>query len=359
MVLDRFRKRLDAGATAAGSSSAALRASLEAALPPATALVYDGLDPQLSAAAAALAAGDPAPIGSLLAATRAGQLWDRRSRAVASAARQAVGDPLVVRRWLESTPQDPDAAVVAAALHMQLAWRARPQAPEADQGAFHGLLAEALPLIGHALAVNPADPVIYEVALDHARAMGAAREVFYDLCQRADAVALYHLGWQSAALRFLSPRWHGSPDEAWLYADAVSEDAPVAARVALLPVLALSEIWRDDVARFGSAGGPGRAFVLERIDAAVQRAHAHLSAPTGPTGPTALTGTGAEPVDRIEAIAVVAHLLGQAGRDAEAYDAYLALGPHVTVLPWGSYMDPVSTFTEFRQDAVHARAALG
>lgn len=316
------------------------------ALPPSTELVYDGADLQLTAAVAQLTAGDPGPLAPLLASTRATRDWDRRSHAVAKAAQATAGDHGPVRAWAQGAPNDPDAALLIAAAHLQLAWQARARRG-ADEpgaaGAFHTMLTEALPMVAHALAVGPGDPVTFEVAIDHARASSAAREVFYDLCQGAERADPMHLGWHSAALRFLSPRWHGSADEMWLYADAVSEPAPPAARVALLPALALSDIWRDDASRHGSAGGPGQAFVQERLDLALARGHAHLGQ-LGPADPR-----------RVEAVAVLAHLLGLVGRDAQAYDAYLVIGRDVTALPWGSYLDPVAAFQEFRQDAIHAR----
>lgn len=349
MVLDRLRKR---PAVVTSGAPPAPAAGLVNALPSVDQLVFDGVDPVVNAAVDTMLAGNSAPLANLLAETLAQRSWDRRSHAVsraALAAAHAQGQgPAQVQAWVSGNTHSPHAALVAAQLHLQLAWAARSRrdadrisAQQADD--FARMVAEALPMVAHALHFGPHDPVAYEVAIDHALAAGAPRETFYQLCQGAEAADPLHLGWHSAALRYLSPRWHGSADELWLYADAVSEAAPPAARVALLPALALSDVWRDDAQRHGSAGGPGRPFVLERIEHALARAHAHL--PHAPHEPA-----------RLEAINVIAHLLGQVHRDAEAYGAFEAIGRQVTALPWGSYLDPIGAFEEFRQDAIHARA---
>lgn len=350
MVLDRFR-RPSSGARTAAPETAGMppaAAALAAALAPPEALVYDGSDAPASAAVARLDADDPGPLAVLLAATRAERAWDRRSRVVHTAAQARSVDQGPLRTWAQHAPTDPDAALVLSAALLQLAWRSRAgqdTAAAAPPGAFNTLVAAALPAVAQALRLGAGDPVAYEIALEHARASAAAREVFYDLCQGAEQADPLHLGWHTAALRYLSARWHGSVDEMWLYADAVSEAAPASARVALLPAVALSDIWRDDTIRFGPEGGPGQAFVRERFDVALHRANAHIG-----------TLAGNDPA-RTEAIAVLAHLFGLAGLPAQAYDGFAAIGADVTALPWGSYAEPVAAFLEFRHDAVLARAA--
>ncbi|HRW20220.1 MAG TPA: hypothetical protein P5181_15400 [Dermatophilaceae bacterium] len=310
-------------------------------LPPADALQVDAADPELDQALRWAVEDDPGVLHALLLGTRLEQDWERRSHAMRRAARQLVTVPHLVDRWAAGRPADPDLVMLQARTRIHQAWRARSAGLAADltehqRRAFSGLLLHAGPYVERAIALAPEDPTTYEAAIDRVRGLGPDRAAFGALVDAATLVAPHEVGWQAAALRWLSPRWHGSAEEVIRYAAAAASAAPVTSRVRMLPVLALADVWV-------SAGLPGatdptgdRDTVLAQVDEVVAAAHEHLAGVPDSIG-------------RTEGRSELAHLLVLVGAPGAAYPLFVEIGDQVTERPWLlNYHDPVATFLAMR-----------
>ncbi|MEW1688856.1 DUF4034 domain-containing protein [Streptomyces sp. NPDC091265] len=304
-------------------------------LAPDEAVVLDPPDSSLRAAVAAAVAGDHVPARELLAATRAHAQWERRDAYVSRLARTALHHDGWLDTWLQETPGDPDATLVVADFHVHQAWRIRTDARakdvERDQfQAFFALLDDAVPVIGAAADLNPADPVPWRIALTQARGIQAPREVFDTYLAEAQARDPHHFGCHAQALQYLCAKWHGSHEEMFRYAERAAESAPPGSMLHALPLQAaleyrLSE--RDDPDPYGP-----------EVEAAISRALA-LSDTYG-AGDREAAGFRNE----------LALMLIMAERPAEALDVFRAIGVHATEYPWSRLGDPRTEFLEARSD---------
>jgi hypothetical protein len=306
-------------------------------LPPDEAVTVDAVaDPTLRAALTAATTGDPGPARELLAETRLGAQWERRSVCVSKLADCALHSPGWLEGWLKESPEDPDAVLVNAALRIQQAWEIRTahRAMDVSQDqfrAFFTLLEDAIPVIAAAAELNPTDPVPWEIALTHARGIQAPRDVFDGYWAEAVARAPHHYGCHSTALQYLCDKWYGSHEEMFAFAERAAEGALPGSKLNALPLMATIEykVMSDD----DTDDGPiGRA----RIDAAIARA-LDLSTWYAPGDP--------------EAAGFRNHLalvLIFAERWTEALEVFRAIGVHARSYPWGYVGESRKEFLEFR-----------
>lgn len=304
-------------------------------LAPDEAVVLDPPDAPLRAAVAAAVAGDHAPARELLASTRTHAQWEHRDAYVSRLARTALHHDGWLENWRQESPEDPDVLLVVADFHLHRAWRVRTDARamdvEHDQfQAFFALLADAVPVIGAAAELNPADPVPWRIALTHARGIQAPREVFDTYLAEAEARDPHHFGCHEQALQYLCAKWYGSHEEMFRYAERVAASAPPGSKLHALPLRAALEY------RLSEKDGPN---------------------PYGPEAEAAVTRalglSGSYRAGDREAAGFrneLALMLIMAERPAEALDTFRAIGVHATEFPWARLGDPRAEFLEARSD---------
>ncbi|MFF9568216.1 hypothetical protein [Streptomyces sp. NPDC014685] len=322
-------------------------AAIGADLPPDEAVVVDAPDPALRAALTSAAQGDHGPARALLAATREHAQWELRDGYVSRLAAAALHNPGWLDAWQDELPDDPDAALVGAALLIDRAWEIR-TGDRADQvshdqfRAFFALLEDAAPVIGRAAELNPADPVPWRLALTHAVGSQAPRPVFDDYWAQVMARDPHHYGCHAAALQYLCAKWHGSHEEMFGFAEGAADTAPPGSKLHALPLFAALEY------AVLAAGPPddGPDPYAPRLDAAVTRA-LDLSAAYGPGSPEAAGFRNC----------LVLMLLREE-RWEEALDVFRSIGAHATRYPW-AYLgdDPRQEFLDTRSGVrVHLAA---
>lgn len=306
-------------------------------LPPDEAVTVGAVaDPALRAALAAAASGDAAPAGELLAETRLGAQWERRSVCVSELAECALHSPGWLEDWLGKSPDDPDAVLVKADLCIQQAWEIRTghRARHVSQDqfrAFFALLEDAVPVIAAAAELNPTDPVPWEIALTHARGIQAPRDVFDAYWAEAVARAPHHYGCHATALQYLCDKWYGSHEEMFAFAERAAEGALPGSKLHALPLLAAVEY--EVVSDDSTEDGPiDRA----RVEAAVTRA-LELSGWYEPGDPEAAGFRNH-----------LALMLIFAERWSEALEVFRAIGVHAREFPWAYVGDSRKEFLEFR-----------
>ncbi|WP_406453722.1 hypothetical protein OG782_22720 [Streptomyces sp. NBC_00876] len=314
------------------------RDAVGADLAPDEAVVTDPPDPHLRTALAAATAGDHAPARELLAATRAHAQWERRDAYVNRLARTALHHDGWLDAWLAESPDDPDAVLVVADFHLHQAWQVRTDARakdvERDQfQAFFALLEDAVPVIGAAAELNPADPVPWRIALAHARGTQAPREVFDAYLAEAEARDPHHFGCHEQALQYLCAKWYGSHEEMFRYAEGAAESAPPGSKLHALPLQAALEY------RLSEADEPeGPDPYGPKVAASLTRALA-LSETYG-AGDREAAGFRNE----------LALMLILEDRPAEALDIFRAIGVHATEQPWVQIGDARHEFLEARAE---------
>ncbi|MEE1753476.1 hypothetical protein [Streptomyces sp. SP18CS02] len=300
--------------------------SVGAELPPDEAVTLDApVSAALRDALTSAARGEHGPARELLAATRLGGEWERRGVYVAELAEAALHNPGWLATWLEGTPEDPDAMLVKAHLCVRQAWETRTGHDRFR--AFFALLADAVPVISTAAALQPADPVPWEIALTHARGAQAPREVFDAYWSEATARSPHHYGCHAAALRYLGAGADGSYDEMLDFAERAAEHALPGSTLHALPLLAVIE---HEPAAGAVRIAPGR------ITAAVERA-LELSGHYEPGDPEA-AGFRND----------LALMLVRAKRWPEALETFRAIDVHARSRPWGYVGDARTEFLRFR-----------
>lgn len=306
-------------------------------LPPDETVTVDAVaDPALRAALTAAATGDAGPARELLATTRLGAQWERRSVYVSELAECALHNPGWLEGWLATSPEDPDAALVKADLYIQQAWEIRTgyrarHVSEDQFRAFFTLLEDAVPVIAAAAELNPTDPVPWEVALTHARGIQAPRRVFDAYWTEAVARAPHHYGCHATALQYLCDKWYGSHEDMFAFAEQAAEGALPGSKLHALPLMAAVEY--EVVSDDSTEDGPiDRA----RVDAAIARA-LELSGWYEPGDPDAAGFRNH-----------LALMLIFAERWTEALEVFRAIGVHARSFPWGYVGEARKEFLEFR-----------
>ncbi|WP_326767233.1 hypothetical protein OG978_24445 [Streptomyces sp. NBC_01591] len=309
-------------------------AAIGADLPPDEAVSVDAPDPALRAALASAADGDHGPARELLAGTREHTQWELRDGYVSRLAEAALHNPGWLDAWQAEHPEDPDAALTRADLRIHQAWELRTaegagQVPPDRFRAFFALLEDAVPVVGRAAGLNPADPVPWRIALTHALGSQAPREVFDGYWSQALARDPHHYGCHTAALKYLSAKWHGSHAEMFDFAERAADTAPPGSKLHALPLFAALEY-------VVLSPGPDAPYT-SRVAAALTRA-LDLSAAYGPGSQEAAGFRNC-----------LALMLLRAERWEEALDAFRGIGTHATRFPWAYFGDdPRQEFLETR-----------
>ncbi|MCA1221355.1 hypothetical protein [Streptomyces sp. 8L] len=309
-------------------------------LPPDTAVVLDPPAPRLRTALVAAALGRYLPVSHLLAATRKDGEWENRGAWVPRLATAALHNPGWLDDWLAAAPDDPDAALLRAGVSLKHAWAVRTGArakdvPQEQFQAFFALLDDAVPVISAAAEANPADPVPWQLALEHATGSQSPRDVFDAYWAQAVERAPHHYGCHVAAMQYLCEKWHGSHEEMFDFAERAAEHALPGSKLHALPLLAAVEY---DVLAEAVGGDDARRSRISRVRvrAAVERALALVES--------------YEPGDP-EVADVRNHLalmLLLARRPGESLAQFSAIGTHATEYPWGYFGPPREQFLEFR-----------
>lgn len=227
---------------------------LAAGLPDGREVLLDAPDARLAPVLVSAALGEYGAAAKLLAVTRELAEWENRDRYTVRLAAFAVSRPDWLADWLAAAPRDPDALLVKAELAIVQAWGSPARAER---------LREVAPLIHSAADGDPADPVPWRIALDHARGTHAPHTVFEELWGEAIRRSSHHYGCHVAALQYLSAQWYGSHRECFDFAERAAEDSLPGSLIRALPARAAFAYL---------VGGAGRAIPYERIDAAADLA---------------------------------------------------------------------------------------
>ncbi|WP_223184796.1 hypothetical protein [Streptomyces sp. CBMA152] len=309
---------------------------LAAALPADEELLLDAPDGRLGPALVAAAGGEYAGVAALLATTRESAEWENRDRYTMRLAAFAVSRPDWLADWLAAAPRDPDALLVKAELAIVRAWGSPARAE---------LLREVAPLIDAAASAEPADPVPWRIALDHARGTHAPHTAFESLWAEAVGRSSHHYGCHVAALQYLSAQWYGSHRECFGFAEEAAADALPGSLVQALPVRAAFACLAAGATPLPGRQSPQELF-SDRIDAAADLAVALSAAyEVGDPWPAEVRN-------------LLAYVLVVRGRYEEALEQFRRIGPYVTAFPWARLDDdPLGRFVELRDGARRQVAA--
>ncbi|MEU9193463.1 hypothetical protein [Streptomyces hundungensis] len=283
-------------------------------------VLLDAPDARLAPALVAAALGEYEAAAHLLAATRELAEWENRDRYTVRLAAFAVSRPEWLARWLADAPRDPDALLVKAELAIVRAWGSPARAER---------LREVAPLIHSAAEGEPADPVPWRIALDHARGTHAPHTVFEELWGEAIHRSSHHYGCHVAALQYLSAQWYGSHRECFDFAERAAEDSLPGSLIRALPARAAFAYL---------VGGGGHSIPYERIDAAADLG-IEVSAAYEPGDPWPA-----------EVRNLLAYVLVVRRRWPETLEEFRRIGPYATSFPWLHLAaDPLGQFLELRE----------
>ncbi|MFG2331544.1 hypothetical protein ACGFMM_18155 [Streptomyces sp. NPDC048604] len=314
-----------------------------AGLPADDEVEFDAPDPQVRAACEAVRRGRFEPAEELLAQTRAEGRWDVRGAAARDLAETLLESPGRLEDWWARRPGDRDVALVRAEAAVAQAWAVRTGARAAQVSAeqfagFRALLADAVPVLEEAVALNQGDPTPWAAVLAHDTGASAPRETFDDHLASALALDPYNWAAHARAVQYLAAKWHGSHEEMFAFAERAAAASPAGHPLRGLPVVALSELALDE-SLDGDETTKYGPLAQDRVDRAVAEARA-LSA-TRPAGDRRLA-------------AVRNHLAWALIRDgrpaAEILEVFRAIGRHATGHPW-AYLGGPAAFFEFRTGA--------
>ncbi|MCX5382996.1 hypothetical protein [Streptomyces sp. NBC_00083] len=283
-------------------------------------VLLDAPDARLAPALVSAALGEYEAAAKLLATTRELAEWENRDRYTVRLAAFAVNRPEWLADWLAAAPRDPDALLVKAELAIVEAWGSPARAER---------LRDVAPLILSAADGDPADPVPWRIALDHARGTHASHTVFEELWGEAIRRSSHHYGCHVAALQYLSAQWYGSHRECFDFAERAAEDSLPGSLIRALPARAAFAYM---------VGGGGHSIPYERIDAAADLG-IELSAAYEPGDPWPA-----------EVRNLLAYVLVVRRRWPETLEEFRRIGPYATSFPWLHLAaDPLGQFLELRE----------
>lgn len=210
-------------------------------------------DKEIIAVQRSTADGDWAAAATLLAGTWGN--WERRNQVNAALGEAAANDDAWLRAWRKARPGDPDAALVNAESLVQVAWEVRSglqakHVSEEQFAAFFRVLEQAEEAVHEAAELAPEDPTPWVTAL--AIAMGRQYENDQYLEVWAELVARdpQHRGAHTRALQYWCPKWFGSQELMWGFAEMAAAKSP---KLAPLLLVAAHEsefrdvpAWRDE-----------------------------------------------------------------------------------------------------------------
>ncbi|AOT60754.1 hypothetical protein [Streptomyces rubrolavendulae] len=301
-------------------------------------------DPGLERALAAAAArGDWQPAARLMAATREGRDWSRRSRYAGFLGEAAAeGDGAWLEAWEAALPDDPDAAVVRASSTVCLAWlmRGGDWAKNTSAERFAGFF-EVLPRsrdqVARAAELAPEDPTPYIVEISTALGLNYPHKKMHRIWKEITDRAPHHPGAHRSALQYWCAKWHGSEELAVRFARVAADSAPPGSLLRTLPLLA----WWEHRGREAKARDYRAPELVALVDAAL--ADAAAAPPDHPD----LPGTRH----------LLAYFLARQGRFDAALEQFRLVDGYVGAWPWADYTDPVAYYCRWRDKAV--RGARG
>ncbi|MGK5630441.1 hypothetical protein [Streptomyces sp. URMC 123] len=268
----------------------------------------------------------------LVAAT--GRDWDRRIFRLQVLAR--TGARLrFADTWARAEPASADALAMLA--HVRAV-----RSMLAGRGEGRELMEQAWGTCLAAADANPADPSPWVVMLALLRVHAPDRSVLQNVWAEVVARDPYNREGHHEVLTYLFERHHGSGGEMFHWAQDRAETAPRGLPIAVLPLVALAESHRHrletDASGYGLTIHPWLDCpAIDRVLAGwwrfrSPRPHAQF----------------------MDDANYLAHALSFAGRHAEAYEVFEAIGPYAADLPWAYCGDPRQLFLRHRDWALRA-----
>ena len=311
---------------------------IKAQLAPDDTVVVDPPEPFLHEALAGAGDGSFEAAATMLAETRRAQRWADRSHAVEQLAQHASVTPGWLEAWQQAQPDNPDQLVVRAARMIIGAWEVRGRAVSSMTSheqfrGFHALLEDVTPVLLAAMDQAPDDPEPWAQALVQARGLQWPVEEFNGVLNRLADTDRDHFGGHRAALMYLTPKWFGSREAMFQFAEQASADRPPTSRLHTLPLIAFIEYVLDpsDEERTAWAGYRGGA---------VERAHAWIEA-VGKSDPVGV----AETRNMLAWCSLIEKQFGP------THEMFVAIGARAASYPWSYFGDPRERFLFFRDNA--------
>ncbi|MEU1674376.1 hypothetical protein ABZ752_20445 [Streptomyces roseifaciens] len=271
----------------------------------------------------------------LLAAT--GADWDRRIFRLQVLAR-AGARLRFADTWARAEPRSGDALALLA--HVQ-AVRSMISGAGAGRAEMEASWATCLA----AAEATPTDPSPWVVMLALLRVHAPGRDVLEQVWAEVVRRDPYNREAHHELLTYLFPRNHGSGAEMFHWAQEQADTAPRGLPIAVLPLVALAESHRHrmetDAGSYGSYGLSIHPWIdCPHIDPVLDGSWRHRS-----------PRPHAQFLDDAN---YLAHALAFAGRHAEAYEVFRAVGPYASEVPWSYCGDARELFLRHREWAVRA-----
>jgi hypothetical protein len=156
--------------------------------------------------------------------------------------------PPFMDAWVDASPKCAEAWLVRGAHGVQWAWEARSRAsaedvPENAWPIFFERLKQAWSDLNQALELNPADPTPFGHLIPCAMGLQLDKDVVFSCLQ--NSIDRSAMSWKAhtAALWYLCKKWHGSHEEMFEFARAVSANAPEGSGLHALIPIAHQERW--------------------------------------------------------------------------------------------------------------------
>ncbi|MFD6887732.1 hypothetical protein [Streptomyces sp. NPDC059957] len=262
--------------------------------------------------------------------------WDRRAHRIRLLA-DAAASRRTVDVWYAADPTDPNAAVLRAETEVMRTFAA------ARSGTMpgHDSLDQVAGLCLRAADQAPADPYPYVSLVTLARLYDRGDPNMGHWWKELRARDPYHREAHHQALRYLSPRWHGSNGEANNFAWDVAVYAPPGSPLAVLPQVARAEQYRHQTEAEGRtaiglayhwSGDRARWDLRNALDNWI--AHRTVSY-----------------AQDVADLNYLAHGLVHAGMEAQAPAVFALLDNRATRIPWSYSGDAESLFVRWRDKA--------
>lgn len=273
--------------------------------------------------------GDWVPAADLMAGSY-GE-WDRRAAAATRLGDVAAADDAWLVAWRTARPDDRHAAPVDAEGLVRLAWQLRGSALAKDTTAeqfehFHRVLGRAETAAAAAAEALPGDPTPWVTLATIARGLSYDHAAFERVWQGVVDRAPLHRRGHLAALRYWGPRWSGSAERMWAFAEEGAAKSPS---------LAVLVLWAAWVSGNGAWRRPAVRDALE----------AHLGW---------LAAEGASGVHVLDDLGWAAGALVKSGNAAAAVPYFRRLGDYAGCAPWSLTNKPTYFFNEARIKACKA-----
>ncbi len=194
-------------------------------------------DQEIIAVQKSTAAGDWQHAAALLAGTVGN--WERRNTVAGALGEAAANDDTWLRAWRQARPGDPGAALVNAESLVEVAWEVRSglQAKHVSQeqfAAFFQILERAEDAVHEAADLGPDDPTPWVTALAIAMGRQYENDEYRKIWAELTARDPLHRGAHTRALQYWCPKWHGSEELMWEFAETAAAKSPKLAPLVLI-----------------------------------------------------------------------------------------------------------------------------